>query len=99
MSAINRESYDVLIAAKVPDDLATAAARSISEELRTPKSDIRTIIGDSASMKAGPSLVEKLRWMAVAGVIAILVKIFWHEFRKAECVPTGTNSIITIFKI
>jgi hypothetical protein len=76
MSAINKEIYDALIAAKVPDDLATAAARSISEELQTSKSDVTTIREDLASIKARLSLVEKLQWIVVAGVIGILVKSF-----------------------
>ena len=76
MSAINKELYDALVSAKVPDELATAAARSLNEDTNSSKADIALIREDMANVKARLAMVERLQWIVVAGVIVLVIKAF-----------------------
>lgn len=67
MSAINKELYDALLKAGAPDDLATAAARSVSEDQSSLKEDLMNI-------KTRLSMVEKLQWIIVVGVVGLVIK-------------------------
>jgi len=76
MSAINKELYDALMRAKVPDEVATAAARSVAEELRDSQAGLSGVREELAGIKARLVVVEKLQWVVVAGVIGLLIKSF-----------------------
>jgi hypothetical protein len=76
MSAINKELYDALVAAKVPDEIATAAARSLAEELQQSQTGLSGVREELAEVKARLAVVEKLQWIVVAGVIGLLIKSF-----------------------
>jgi hypothetical protein len=76
MSVINKELYDALIQANVSDDLATKAAKSVSEENTTQLNDINQIKQDVAVIQTRLSIVEKLQWIVVAGIVALLIKSF-----------------------
>ena len=67
MSAINKELYDALIKAGAPDDLATAAARSVSEDQSSIKEDL-------VNIKTRLAMVEKLQWVIVVGVVGLVLK-------------------------
>jgi hypothetical protein len=76
VSAINKELYDALVAAKVPDEIATAAARSLAEEMRQSQTGLSGVREDLAELKDRLAVVEKLQWIVVAGVIGLLIKSF-----------------------
>jgi hypothetical protein len=76
VSAINKKLYDVLVAVKVPDEIATAAARSLAEEMRQSQTGLSGVREDLAELKDRLAVVEKLQWIVVAGVIGLLIKSF-----------------------
>jgi hypothetical protein len=76
VSAINKELYDALVAAKVPDEIATAAARSLAEEMQQSQTGLSGVRGELAESKARLAVVEKLQWIVVVGVISLLIKSF-----------------------
>ncbi len=67
MSAINKELYDALLKAGISDNLATAAARSVTEG----QSSIRE---DLINIKTRLAMVEKLQWVIVVGVVGLVIK-------------------------
>ena len=69
MSAINKELYDALLKAGAPDDLATAASKSVTENQASIREDL-------VNIKTRLAMVEKLQWVVVAGVIGLLIKAF-----------------------
>lgn len=73
MSVINKQLYDALLAAKVPDDLATRAAESIS----IAPEDLNQLKLQLSSMEARLALVEKLQWPIFVGVIGLLIKAYF----------------------
>ena len=79
MSVINKELYDALISANVPEDKATAAARSESllrtdiDEIKTRVAAIETRIAVTETRLA---LAEKLQWSIFLGVVGLLIKAF-----------------------
>ena len=77
MSAINKELYDAFMTAKVPDEIATAAARSVVEELRESQTGLSGVREELAELKARLAIVGKLQWVVVAGVIGLLIKSFF----------------------
>lgn len=77
MSAINKELYDALIQANVSDEIATKAAKSVSEDTLSKSEDISQIRQDVAVMQARLAIVEKLQWIVVAGVVALVIKSFF----------------------
>ena len=87
MSVINKELYDALIIANVPEDKATAAAQSINQgfkaetmdlksDISQVKSDISTIKVAMADVKARLALAEKLQWGILLGVAGLVIKSF-----------------------
>lgn len=72
MSVINKELYDALIEAKVSDAKATAAAKSDT----SLKDDIAEINARMAGMDARLSIVEKLQWGILLGVVGLMIKSF-----------------------
>lgn len=72
MSAINKDLYDALIKANVSDELATKAARSVTEET----DNINQIKQDIAVIQVRTAMVEKLQWVVVAGIIALVIQSF-----------------------
>ena len=67
MSAINKELYDALLKAGTPDDMATAAARSVTEGQSSVREDLINI-------KTRLAMVEKLQWIIVVGVVGLVIK-------------------------
>ena len=63
----NKELYDALLKAAAPDDMATAAARSVTEN----QSSIRE---DLINIKTRLAMVEKLQWVIVVGVVGLVIK-------------------------
>ena len=63
MSVINKELYDALREANVSDEKATAAAASNTQ-------------ADIADIKARLSVVEKLQWGILLGIIGLFIKSF-----------------------
>lgn len=76
MSAINKELYDALIKANVPDDLATKAAQSWTDDSRAQAERVNIINENISVINARLAIVEKLQWIIVAGVIALIIKAF-----------------------
>ncbi len=74
MSAINKELYDALMKAGAPDDLATAAARSVSEDQGPIKEDLVNIRTRLVMLETRLAMVEKLQWVIVIGVIGLVLK-------------------------
>lgn len=72
MSAINKDLYDALIKANVSDELATKEARSVTEET----DNINQIKQDIAVIQVRTAMVEKLQWVVVAGIIALVIQSF-----------------------
>ena len=72
MSVINKQLYDALIAANVPEDKATAAAESVEEKVES----IIAVEKELAVISARLAMVERLQWVIVAGVIGLLIKSF-----------------------
>lgn len=73
MSVINKELYDALIEAKVSDEKATAAAKSLDQGIKADISDIKVNI---AGIEARLALAEKLQWGIILGIVGILIKSF-----------------------
>ncbi|HBQ45358.1 MAG TPA: hypothetical protein DD716_06925 [Thiomicrospira sp.] len=72
MSAINKDLYDALIKANVSDELAIKTARSVTEET----DNINQIKQDIAVIQVRIAMVEKLQWVVVAGIIALVIQSF-----------------------
>jgi hypothetical protein len=72
MSAINKDLYDALIKANVSDELAIKTARSVTEET----DNINQIKQDIAVIQVRTAMVEKLQWVVVAGIIALVIQSF-----------------------
>lgn len=72
MSAINKDLYDALIKANVSDEFAIKAARSVTEET----DNINQIKQDIAVIQVRTAMVEKLQWVVVAGIIALVIQSF-----------------------
>ena len=75
MSVINKELYDALILAKVPEDKAAAAARPLGD-MSQLKADISDLKVDVADLKARMTSVERLLWGVLLGIIALFLKSF-----------------------
>jgi len=72
MSTINKELYDALIEAKVGEDTATKAARSVQGEeqnKRLDNIDKRLIVVETKL-----DTVNRLLWIVIAGVAGLLIK-------------------------
>ena len=72
MSLINKELYDALILAKVPEEMAAAAAQP---DLSV-KDDISQINLRLASVEARLAVAEKLQWGILLGIIGLFIKSF-----------------------
>lgn len=72
MSVINKDLYDALIKANVSDEFAIKAARSVTEET----DNINQIKQDIAVIQVRTAMVEKLQWVVVAGIIALVIQSF-----------------------
>jgi hypothetical protein len=72
MSVINKQLYDALIAANVPEEKATAAAESVEEKIES----IIIVEKELAVINARLAMVERLQWVIVAGVVGLLIKSF-----------------------
>jgi hypothetical protein len=72
MSVINKQLYDALIAANVPEEKATAAAESVEEKVES----IIIVEKELAVINARLAMVERLQWVIVAGVVGLLIKSF-----------------------
>ena len=77
MGAINKELYDASLRARVPDEIGTAAARSVTEELRESQTGLSGVREEHAELKARLAIVGKLQWVDVAGVIGLMIKSFF----------------------
>ena len=72
MSTINKELYDALIEAKVGEETATKAARSVQGEeqnKRLGNIDKRLIVVETKL-----DTINRLLWIVIAGVAGILIK-------------------------
>ena len=72
MSTINKELYDALIEAKVGEETATKAARSVQGEeqnKRLDNIDKRLIVVETKL-----DTVNRLLWIVIAGVAGLLIK-------------------------
>jgi phage protein D len=75
MSVINKELYDALILAKVPEEKAAAAARPLGD-ISQLKDDVSDLKVDIADVKARLSNVERLQWVVILGIVGLLIKSF-----------------------
>ena len=75
MAVINKELYDALILAKVPEDKASAAAQPLGD-ISQLKDDVSDLKVDMADVKARLANVERLQWGILLGIIGLFVKSF-----------------------
>ena len=72
MSAINKELYDALIEARVGEETATNAARSVQGEEQNKRLD--NIDKRLTVVETKLDTVNRLLWIVTAGVAGILIK-------------------------
>ena len=68
MSTINKELYDALIEARVSDEKAIATASS--------EAFMKKDIADIADIKVRLTVIEKLQWAIILGVVGLIIKSF-----------------------
>lgn len=80
MTMLNQELFEALLAAGAPDEAAKRAAASVlGHEQRTDlatKADIAELDKRLAVVEAVLSRVDRLQWIVLAGMVALLARAF-----------------------